>query len=72
CGSINYKVKKMEDIIPVVKERNKVKPTKLAAKEKMSIDHQTSIEQKKKLEDSMLVDKENSKLDLTELIVEKK
>ena len=38
----------------------------------MNIDCQTSIKQKKKTEDIMLVDKKNDKLDITKSIVEKK
>ncbi|CAG8820428.1 6753_t:CDS:1, partial [Gigaspora rosea] len=59
--TINHGVRKMEDIIPAVKESNRDNPTKVVIEEKMNIDCQTIIEQKKKLEDIILVDKENNK-----------
>ncbi|CAG8603552.1 9023_t:CDS:1, partial [Gigaspora rosea] len=62
----------MEDIILAVKESSRGNPTKVVIEEKMNIDCQTIIEQKKKPEDIMLVDKKNNKLDVTKSIVKER
>ncbi|CAG8603502.1 1171_t:CDS:2, partial [Gigaspora rosea] len=72
CKTINHGVEKMEDIIPAVKKSSRDNSTKVVIEEKMNIDYQTIIEQKKKPEDIMLVDKENNKLDVTKSIVKER